>query len=94
MKGTIITTVTAIVAGVLSTLIGGWDIVLEILLIVMALDYITGVASAFKRNSITGRLFFHCPFNGIQSTWPAAVDAKRTGGLGPSILPFGFAANR
>ena len=53
MKGTIIKTVTAIVAGALSTLIGGWDMILEILLIVMTLDYITGVVSAFKQKTVS-----------------------------------------
>lgn len=51
MKGTIIKTITAIVTGALSTLLGGWDMILEILLIVMALDYITGVVSAFKQKA-------------------------------------------
>lgn len=53
MKGTIIKTVTAIVVGALSTLIGGWDMILEILLIVMTLDYITGVVSAFKQKTVS-----------------------------------------
>ena len=53
MKGTIIKTITAIVTGALSTLLGGWDMILEILLIVMALDYITGVVSAFKQKSVS-----------------------------------------
>ena len=53
MKSTTIKTVTAIVAGALSTLIGGWDMILEILLIVMTLDYITGVVSAFKQKTVS-----------------------------------------
>ena len=53
MKSTTIKTVTAIVAGALSTLIGGWDMILEILLIVMTLDYITGVVSAFRLKTVS-----------------------------------------
>lgn len=53
MKSTTIKTVTAIVAGALSTLIGGWDMILEILLIVMTLDYITGVVSAFRQKTVS-----------------------------------------
>lgn len=53
MKSTTIKTVTAFVTGALSTLIGGWDMILEILLIVMTLDYITGVVSAFKQKTVS-----------------------------------------
>ena len=53
MKETVTTTVTAIGTGIVSTLLGGWDMALEILLIVMALDYVTCVASAFKRKTVS-----------------------------------------
>lgn len=53
MKETISTTMTAIGAGAVTTLLGGWDMALEILLIIMILDYITGVASAFKRKTVS-----------------------------------------
>lgn len=53
MKETVTTTITAIGTGAVTTLLGGWDMALEILLIVMALDYITGVASAFKRKTVS-----------------------------------------
>lgn len=33
--------------------LGGWDSALEIMLIIMALDYITGVAAAFKTKSVS-----------------------------------------
>lgn len=36
----------------LRILIGGWDMSLEILLIVMMLDYLTGVASAFRNKTV------------------------------------------
>ena len=37
---------------VLRVLIGGWDMSLEILLIVMTLDYLTGVVCAFRNKSV------------------------------------------
>ena len=48
MNDTISTTITAIGTGFMATLLGSWDMALEILLIVIALDYITGIMSAFK----------------------------------------------
>lgn len=42
------TTITAIGTGALTGLLGGWDSALEILLIVIIIDYLTGVAGAFK----------------------------------------------
>lgn len=53
MKETVTATITAIGTGAVTTLLGGWDMALEILLIVMALDYVTGVASAFKRKTVS-----------------------------------------
>lgn len=53
MEKTLATAITATGTGVLTTLLGGWDMALEILLIVMVLDYITGVASAFKQKTVS-----------------------------------------
>lgn len=38
---------------ILDVLLGGWDMALEVLLIVMMFDYVTGVASAFKRKEVS-----------------------------------------
>lgn len=38
---------------IVSSLLDGWDNALEILLIIMALDYITGLASAFKKKAVS-----------------------------------------
>ncbi len=43
----------------MSTLLGGWDNALEILLIVMTLDYITGLASAFKKKVISSSIGYN-----------------------------------
>lgn len=53
MKDTISTTITAIGTGLMTTLLGGWDMALEILLIVIVLDYLTGVMSAFKTKTLS-----------------------------------------
>ena len=42
-----------IVRGAADLFIGGWDISLQILLIVIGLDYLTGVACAFKNKTIS-----------------------------------------
>ncbi len=36
----------------IDAIIGGWDTPLEILLIIMALDYITGVIAAFRNRDV------------------------------------------
>ncbi len=58
MKDTFFSTLTAIAAGVASTLLGGWDKSLEILLIFIIMDYITGVAAAFKTKTLRSSVGF------------------------------------
>ena len=58
MKETFFTTVTAIGTGIVATLLGGWDKALEILLIFIVLDYITGVAAAWKTKTISSSVGF------------------------------------
>lgn len=53
MEQTITTMVSPIGTGLISALLGGWDKALEILLIVIALDYLTGVACAFKTQTLS-----------------------------------------
>lgn len=52
MKDTFFTTVAAIGAGIATTLLGGWDKALEILLIFIILDYITGMGAAIKTKTL------------------------------------------
>ena len=58
MKDTFFSTLTAIGAGVASTLLGGWDKSLEILLIFIIMDYVTGVAAAFKTKTLRSSVGF------------------------------------
>lgn len=52
MKETIFSALTGIGMGFVTVLLGGWDTALEILLVCMALDYLTGVAAAFKTKTL------------------------------------------
>ena len=58
MKDAFFSTLTALGAGVASTLLGGWDKSLEILLIFIVMDYITGVAAAFKTKTLKSSVGF------------------------------------
>lgn len=53
MKDNLSTAITAIGTGLITTLLGGWDMALEILLIIISLDYLTGVMSAFKTKTVS-----------------------------------------
>ena len=58
MKDAFFSSLTAIGAGIVSTLLGGWDKSLEILLIFIALDYITGVGAAIKTKTLKSSVGF------------------------------------
>lgn len=58
MKETFFTTLAAIGTGIVTTLLGGWDSALEILLIFVALDYITGIAAAYKSKTLSSSIGF------------------------------------
>lgn len=58
MKETFFTTLTAVGTGIATTLLGGWDRALEILLIFIVLDYITGVAAAWKTKTLRSSVGF------------------------------------
>lgn len=61
--------VLATIGGYLGNLLGGWDAALQILIIIMAVDYITGliVAGVFKKStkSETGALDSRAGFKGL-----------------------------
>ena len=58
MKDSFFATLTAIGAGVASTLLGGWDKSLEILLIFIIMDYVTGVGAAFRTKTLKSSVGF------------------------------------
>lgn len=44
--------ITTIGTGLITTFLGGWNKALEIMLIVMAIDYITGISAAFLKHEL------------------------------------------
>ncbi len=52
MKNTVNTGIVTVGTAAITTLLGAWDNALEILLIVMALDYITGIIAAFMQKKL------------------------------------------
>lgn len=58
MKETFLTTLTAIGTAITTTLLGGWDRALEILLIFIALDYLTGLGAAMKTKTLKSSIGF------------------------------------
>ena len=58
MKDTLMTTLTTIGTAITTTLLGGWDRALEILLIFIALDYLTGIGAAVKTKTLKSSIGF------------------------------------
>jgi len=58
MKDTLMTTLTTIGTAITTTLLGGWDRALEILLIFIALDYLTGIGAAMKTKALKSSIGF------------------------------------
>lgn len=61
MKDKLYTSAVAVGTGAITTILGGWDKALEILLIFIVLDYITGIGASIKNK----RLRSDVGFNGI-----------------------------
>ena len=58
MKDTLMATFTTIGTAITTTLLGGWDRALEILLIFIALDYLTGIGAAMKTKTLKSSIGF------------------------------------
>ena len=58
MKERVYTSALAIGAGAITTILGGWDKALEILLIFIVLDYVTGVGAAIKTKTLHSDIGF------------------------------------
>ena len=52
------TTLTPVGTAITTTLLGGWDRALEILLIFIALDYLTGIGAAMKTKTLKSSIGF------------------------------------
>jgi toxin secretion/phage lysis holin len=51
-------TIIAVVGSFLSYILGGWDTILSILVYFMAIDYLTGLISAFIQHSLNSQIGF------------------------------------
>lgn len=49
----------AIGSGIITTLLGGWDNALEIMLITVIMDYLSGVCAAFKAKTLNSSIGYH-----------------------------------
>ena len=58
IKAKLYTSAAAVFTGAVTTLLGGWDKALEILLIFVVIDYITGVGSAIKNKKLRSDVGF------------------------------------
>ena len=58
MKETLYTSLVAAGTAAITSLLGGWDLALEILLIVVAMDYITGTFAAYKMKTLHSSVGF------------------------------------
>lgn len=58
IKAKLYTSAVAICTGAVTTLLGGWDKALEILLIFVLIDYITGVGAAIKNKRLRSDVGF------------------------------------
>ncbi len=58
MKDPFVTSITAVGTAIAATLLGGWDKALEILLIFIVLDFITGLGAAFKTKTLKSSIGF------------------------------------
>lgn len=59
------TTISAIVAAIGSTatfLLGGWDMILQLLTILIVADYITGIAAAIKAKNLSSDIMYWAGF--------------------------------
>lgn len=58
MKKNEISVFLAAAGGVVSSLVGGWDRVMQVLLIFMVIDYITGIGSAIRTRCMSSEIGF------------------------------------
>lgn len=54
--GTVIKTSIAVIGTTLTSLLGGWDMALQILVAMVVLDYISGLSSAFVNNKVSSQI--------------------------------------
>lgn len=76
----------ALVGGLLTTLLGGWDMALKVLVLFVVLDYVTGVIAAYIDKSLNSRVGFRGIAKKILLFVPIAVAYWLDQLLGQEIL--------
>ncbi|HZK23804.1 MAG TPA: phage holin family protein [Oscillospiraceae bacterium] len=76
----------AVVLGALSTLLGGWDVALQVLVVLVVLDYISGVVAAFHRKEVSSYKGFWGIVKKIMLFVPVAVATMLDIVIGQEIL--------
>lgn len=78
--------VTAIAGGFLTSLLGGWDIALKVLVLFVVLDYITGLVAAYFDQSLNSKVGFKGIAKKIMLFVPVAIGYWLDLLLGQEIL--------
>ncbi len=76
----------ALVGGLLTALLGGWDVVLQVLVLFVVLDYITGLVAAYEEQNLNSRVGFRGIAKKILLFVPVAVAYWLDMLLGQEIL--------
>ena len=76
----------AVVLGALSTLLGGWDVALQVLVVLVVLDYISGVVAAFHLKEVSSYKGFWGIVKKIMLFVPVAVATMLDVVIGQEIL--------
>jgi len=76
----------ALVGGLLTSLLGGWDLALQVLVLFVVLDYITGLVAAYGEQNLNSRVGFRGIAKKILLFVPVAVAYWLDMLLGQEIL--------
>lgn len=76
----------AVVFGILSTLLGEWDVALQVLVVLVVLDYISGVVAAFHLKEVNSYKGFWGIVKKIMLFVPVAVATMLDVVIGQEIL--------
>ncbi len=76
----------ALVGGLITSLLGGWDLALQVLVLFVVLDYITGLVAAYGEQNLNSRVGFRGIAKKILLFVPVAVAYWLDTLLGQEIL--------
>ena len=76
----------ALIGGFLTSLLGGWDVMLQVLVLFIVLDYIVGIVAAYREQRLDSRIGFRGIAKKILLFVPVAVAYWLDVLLGQDIL--------